>query len=345
MARVLVTGSSGFIGGHLIRALVAAGHQVTGLDVRVPVEATAGVRHFTCDIRERAAVLDTLAEAAPEVVLHLAARTDLDEQHDLTGYAANFAGVAHLAEAIRATPSIRRAVCTSSQLVCRIGYVPTGDQDYCPSTLYGESKVLTEKVWREADGGGVEWCLVRPTTIWGPGMNPHYLRFFGMIRRGKYFHVGGGPRYKSYGFVGNTVHQYRMLMTAPAEAIHRKTLFLADYKPIALEAWADAFAVALGAPKIPTLPAVLATAAARVGDVVNLLGWKGVPFNSFRLGNVLTQYIIDMSATEAVCGPVPCSMQEGVRDTAAWLERVWGAESTVISPAREGSGAGKQASN
>jgi len=320
MARVLVTGSSGFIGTHLVRLLVHEGHDVSGLDCRNPTCAVSGVRHFSCDLLESHAVRDALAEAAPEIVVHLAARTDLDETRDLDGYAANFTGVEHLIEAIRGTPTVRRAICTSSQLVCRIGYVPAGDRDYCPTTLYGESKVRTEEVWRASDGGGVEWCLVRPTTIWGPGMNPHYLRFFGLIRRGRYFHVRGGPRYKSYGYVGNTAHQYARLMSVPREAMHRKTLYLADYVPIGLEEWADAFAVALRAPPIPTLPKAVAVSAAKLGDLVSLMGWRGLPFNSFRLGNVLAQYVIDLRETEAICGALPYSMEQGVTVTAQWLE-------------------------
>src|SRR5690606_18593907 len=114
---------------------------------------------------------------APAAVLHLAARTDLDETTTIAGYAANTEGVSNLLAAVGATPSIARVVCTSSQLVCRMGYQPTHDGDYQPTTIYGHSKVETERRWKAGDGAGRTWCLVRPTTIWGPGMNPHYLTF------------------------------------------------------------------------------------------------------------------------------------------------------------------------
>src|SRR5438067_6624986 len=109
----------------------------------------------------------TLTEERPEAVVHLAARTDLDQKRDLAGYAANIEGVGNLVAALRGTPSVRRAIYTSSQLVCKVGYVPMSDDDYRPNTKYGESKVWTEKIVRREDGGGVEWCLVRPTTVWG----------------------------------------------------------------------------------------------------------------------------------------------------------------------------------
>ncbi len=62
---------------------------------------------------------------APDALVHLAARIDLDEKTDLAGYAANIEGVQNVMAAVRLTPSIKRAIWTSSQLVCRVGYVPT----------------------------------------------------------------------------------------------------------------------------------------------------------------------------------------------------------------------------
>jgi hypothetical protein len=160
-------------------------------------------------------------------------------------------------------------------------------------------------------------------------MNDHYLKFFRMIRDGTYRHVGSGPTLKSYGYVGNTVFQYIRLLEAPADAIHRRVFFLADYEPIALEAWADAFQVALGAPLIRTIPVSVARAAARLGDLVNFLGVKRFPFNSFRLNNVLTAYRVDLSSTRAVCGDLPYAMADGVAETARWLGTVWATESDL----------------
>jgi nucleoside-diphosphate-sugar epimerase len=323
--RVLVTGTSGFIGSHLGAALAARGCRVIGVDRLDPAAPTQGVEHRRCDIREWEPLAAVMREVRPDAVLHLAARTDLDETRSLDGYSSNIAGVECLLAAMREAGTVRRAICTSSQLVCRIGHTPEHDQDYRPSTLYGESKVRTEQIWRQDGGAGAEWCLVRPTTIWGPRMNPHYLRFFQMIRDGRYFHVGGGPRRKSYGYVGNTVAQYLALLDAPAEAIHERVFYLADYEPIGLEAWAEAFRAALGAPPIRTLPLPLARLAAGIGDLVNLAGFRRFPFNSFRLNNVLTAYRVDLSSTRAVCGELPFTMQDGVAETVRWLRDVWAA--------------------
>jgi len=321
--RVLVTGTSGFIGGHLAVALTREGYRVLGLDLSDPARPVPSVRYVRCDIRDRDSLVTHVREFAPDAVLHLAGRTDLRERRDLAGYAANIAGVEHLLAAIRASQSVRRAICTSSQLVCRVGYLPLHDQDYQPTTLYGQSKVLTERIWREADGAGTEWSLVRPTTIWGPWMSPHYLQFFRMIRDGRYWHIGRQLRFKSFGFVGNTVAQYIRLLQAPVEAIRGRVFYLADYEPTALEAWADAFQRALGARPIRSMPLGVARVAARLGDFINFLGLHRFPFNSFRLNNVLTEYRMDLSSTREVCGELPYTMADGISLTTKWLREVW----------------------
>ena len=317
--KVLVTGSSGFIGSALVRALAADRVSVAALD-RNPSKAIEGLAAaYVCDILDADRLRFYVKEFSPEIIVHLAARADLDGS-TIQGYAANVDGVRNLLGAMREAGTVRRAIWTSSQMVCRPGYVPRDQMDYQPHTIYGQSKVLTEKIVREEDSAGLEWCLVRPTTVWGPGMSAHYRRLLHMIARGRYFHVGHGPYFKSYGYIDNVVHEYRQVMRASAEQIHRRTFYLADYEPIDLVAWCDAFQRALGGPPIRHMPRALAITLARCGDAINMAGLRTFPFNSFRLNNVLTEYRFDMSATETICGPLPVNFHEGVAKTAKWFQ-------------------------
>jgi nucleoside-diphosphate-sugar epimerase len=316
--KVLVTGSAGFIGQALMRRLTAAGFAVSGLD-----KDPSATSHYVCSLLDAATLKKIVGNLEPDALVHLAARTDLDERTDLAGgYAANIDGVRNLIDVVRTTPSIKRAIWTSSQLVCRVGYIPRDETDYNADTLYGKSKIITEQIVREQDGGGREWCLVRPTTVWGPGMSAHYQLFLRMVQGGYYVHVGREPLWKSYSYIENITFQYMRLLQAPAELIHRKTFYLADYEPIDLMAWCDAFQRALEVRPIRHVPVGLARALARFGDAVNAVGIRSFPFNSFRLNNVLTQYRFDTAATQAVCGQLPYTMEQGVAETAAWLRRI-----------------------
>jgi nucleoside-diphosphate-sugar epimerase len=314
--RILVTGTSGFLGRALARVLSAKGHAVLGLDL-VPA-AGEGYEQVVCDIRDGGSVRSAVSGFRADALVHLAARTDLGETRDPRGYAANVDGVRNVVAALDGARGAR-AIFASSQLVCRVGYVPKSETDYAPSTLYGESKVETERIVREADGGGTDWCLVRPTTVWGPGMSAHYRRFLRLIERGRYVHVGSAPLRKSYGYVGNVVHQIERLLAAPAADIRRRTLYLADDPPLSLREWADAIQQEMRAPPIRTIPVGLARLAAGAGDAVNALGLRSFPFNSFRLRNLLTEYRFDLSETLRICGPSPVSMAEGVRAMVAWF--------------------------
>ncbi|MEO7361470.1 MAG: NAD(P)-dependent oxidoreductase [Gemmatimonadaceae bacterium] len=320
--KVLVTGSAGFIGRHLVRDLLAAGYEVTGIDKVASEWAADGYTEYVGDLLNAPWLTQTVQHIAPAGILHLAARTDLNETRDIAGYSANTEGVTNLLAAVAATPSVDRVICTSSQLVCRMGYTPKHDEDYQPTTIYGQSKAETERRWRSADGAGRTWCMVRPTTIWGPGMNPHYLTFFTMVRDGRYFHISGGPTPKTYGYVANTVQQYRRLLEASASRVHRRTFYLADTPQISLEQWAEAFQSELGATHIRCMPRAMARVLARTGDVISAAGIR-FPFTSFRLNNVITPSVVALDATNDVCGPPPVMLGAAVATTAQWLRRVW----------------------
>lgn len=309
--KVLITGSLGLIGRWVTRQLEREGHQTIGLD-------KVSGSQIVCDILDEPALVSATRRVAPDALIHLAARIDLNETKDLNGYAANIDGIRNVIRAVKQTPSIHRVIYTSSQLVCRVGHIPTSDTEYCPNTLYGQSKVMTEKIVREEDGGGAEWCLVRPTTVWGPHMNQHYQNMLRLICQGKYFHCGNGKLYKSYAYAGNIAYQYSRLLAVCDSEMHRKTFYLADYQPLSLREYTDGLAREMGVTKIRTFPLSLSRILALAGDVLKTCGFKSFPFNSFRLNNILTEYVFDLTQTEEVCGSLPFSQEEGIKETAKW---------------------------
>ena len=315
--RILITGSSGFIGRRLFDTLLHSGHDVWGMDMVPPVLESHCERFYQGDLLELDQVQDAVSATAPSAVVHLAARVDLNGK-SLEEYSVNFLGTRHLIEAMSCTGNVTRCIFTSTQLVCPLGHMEVGGE-YRPTTIYGESKAAMENLVRRTRGGVQHWCITRPTTVWGPGMQEHYIRFFRMIQRGRYFHVGRKPLWKSYGYIGNIVHQYGRLLEAPADMMHERVFYLADYQPISLQRWTDNLQREFGARRIPVFPKVFARIAAKAGDLIHFLGAEKFPFNSFRLNNVLTEYVYDLAATQRVCGELPYTVEAGVEETVRWI--------------------------
>lgn len=309
--RILVTGGSGFLGSALISQLNKSGHVAIGFSRHQSASGIAG------DINDFASISAAVQEFQPEVIYNLASQTDLVKFSPQARYDANTVGVANLVRAIVNSNDVRRAVWLSSQLVNRPGHVPARDDEYNPVGSYGASKMEGEVIVRENDGGGKEWVIVRPTTVWGPGMSPHYTRLLSMIQKGLYFHIGRQAIYKSYSYIDNLTFQLESLCTAEAALCHRRTFYAADSQPIELREWCNGFAEHLGV-SIPTLPRAIARSLALMGDAASIVGVKRMPLNSARLDNMLTEYVFDTRPIEQICGPSQISNQEGVRRTADW---------------------------
>lgn len=311
--KILVTGSSGFVGAALLRALRDRGFDARGFSRSPRPDSLQG------DLLDPASIRAALADFAPVLIYNLAAQTDL-KGAPADGYRVNTEGVANLCDAAAASDAVRRIVWASSQLVNRPGRAVAGDEDYDPVGDYGESKAEGERLVRARDGGGREWVIFRSTTIWGPGMSEHYAAVLRHIRRGRYFHFGRRKLYKSYSYIGNLVEQLVTLGTAPAAQVHGRTFYLADSEPIELREWHDLFAAAFGR-RIQTMPLFAARLAALGGDLAGLAGIR-FPITSRRLANLLTEYVHDVAPIEAIHGRTAIGNAEGVRRTAEWfLER------------------------
>ncbi len=321
MSRVIVTGGSGFIGSNLVEHLAAAGHDVLNLDRRPPRNPAAGGRFVPLDILDRQAFLECVRNFDPRYVFHLAARTDLNGNSD-ADYATNIEGVSNTVAAALAAPSLERMVFASSMYVCRVGYIPSRDDEYCPHTAYGRSKMLGEQIVRREAGDKFCWALVRPTSIWGPWFSIPYITFFHTVRRGLYVHPKGRTIRRSYGFVRNTVWQLRRLMECSEPGkVHRRMFYLADYEPVDPLRWAQIIADCFGSGKVREAPLGLLRIGALIGDMLKLGGMTNPPLFSSRLNNLLTNAVFDLSPIEEISGEQPYTLAEGVAITVEWMRQ------------------------
>jgi GlcNAc-P-P-Und epimerase len=317
--RVLVTGGSGFIGTNVVAYYRELGHHVVSLDIAAPRCRD----HVECwkqvDILDARALVQAFEDIRPHIVFHLAARTDLFGGK-VSDYLANTVGVENVINSALRAEGLVRVVFASSMLVCRIGYVPRNELDYCPSTAYGESKVLGEQAVRRL-GAGLPWMIVRPTSIWGPWFGPPYRDFFELVRKGRYVHPSGSLVQRSYGYVGNVVHQLAELANSSGAALLGRAMYVGDFEPLDIRSWADMIAREFDVAPVREVPMWVFRAAAKVGDVLKALGMDAPPMTSYRLRNMLTHAVYDFGPLQALGVRPPYTIVEGVRHTCEWMRR------------------------
>ena len=318
MRRILVTGGSGFIGTNLVeRYRHDASTEVRSYDVRAPRCAAHGELWTSGDLEGTDRLLSVMREFGPTHLVHLAARTDL-EGRSMEDYRSNTEGVRTVLASASAYGRLQRSIYTSSRLVCELGEPPTSDYDYFPPNPYGRSKVVGEQLVRAHAHKG-EWVIVRPTSIWGPWGGAPYRDFFLSLARGTYVHPATETIRKHYGYVGNLVFQIDRLLTGPSARIQARTFYLADPEPVDVWRFATAIRSALGLAPPRSVPVPLMQILALAGDAVKATKLVEPPLTSPRLRHLRTDMLFDLDEVEEIVGPLPCTQQDGIERTIAYL--------------------------
>jgi UDP-glucose 4-epimerase len=173
---VLVTGGTGFFGGHLARALAAAGHAVRIADIRPPQEH-AGLDHVDyvpCDLSDVSQVLRACGGVTH--VFHLAGNPSGTRSvtNPLWDFQVNAVATANLCQAALSA-SVRRMVYVSSGMVYGVPMVSPIPEDHplSPFIPYAASKLSAEySVRAAATTYGLDVSIARPFTLYGPGEDP-----------------------------------------------------------------------------------------------------------------------------------------------------------------------------
>ena len=278
MEKILITGGSGFIGTNLIAYLLIKNtYCLLNLDREMPKITEHQSIWKQVDLCDKDALKKIVIDFSPEYVIHLAARTDLRGK-ELKDYDTNMLGVSNLLDVLELIPNLKRVIFASSMYVCIPGYMPKSFEDYAPHTLYGESKVETEKRIKEKNPK-YTWSIIRPTSIWGPWFGEPYDKFFRIVLNRMYFHMGKRACEKTYGYIDNAIYQILSILKAPEEKVMRKVFYLGDYESYDITEWANEIATCIGI-KIPRIPYFLFVLAGWLGDVLKLFG-IAFPMTSF----------------------------------------------------------------
>ena len=183
--RVLVTGGTGFIGPHLIVALVGQGFIPRALvrpTSNIAQLSALGIEYFVGGLDDP----DVLARAVSgvELVIHLAAVTRARSEQEY--YSVNAEGTRNLVNAVRTTqPRPKRLIYVSSLAAAgpAVDGMPVSVHDAPrPITAYGRSKLMGEAACLAA-ASEMEVVILRPPAVYGPG-DRDLFRCFQMATHG-----------------------------------------------------------------------------------------------------------------------------------------------------------------
>ncbi|MEM5364809.1 SDR family oxidoreductase [Paraburkholderia azotifigens] len=210
MSHVVVSGANGFVGRALCRALVDAGHRVTGL-VRRSGGCVDGVTEWVDASTDYSGIAHNWpAGLDADCMVHLAARVhvmhDTAADPDVAFRATNVDGTLRLAQAAR-EHGVPRFVFVSS--IKAVGERDNGRslrEDDPPhiEDAYGRSKRAAEDALRRlAAETGLEVVIARPPLVYGPEVRANFLRLMDAVWRGVPLPLGSAHARRSMVYVGN----------------------------------------------------------------------------------------------------------------------------------------------
>jgi nucleoside-diphosphate-sugar epimerase len=312
MSRVLVTGSTGFVGSHLLPVLQAQGWRVRTAMRSEAASLPAGVEPCVVgDLADHPDLGQALAGA--DAVIHLAGRAHVMRETatdaEAAFHRANVDATRHLAEQAAAA-GVRRFVFLSSIKVNgeRTGEAPfTADDPPAPEDAYGRSKWAAEQALHEiAAATGLEVAIIRPPLVYGPGVKGNFPRLLRLVERGIPLPLAGVHNRRSLVGVWNLCDLIATAARQPAAA--GETFLVSDQYDLSTPDLVRLIAAAMGRPaRLFSFPVgalrLAARAAGQGGAVERLVG----------------SLQVDSSKATRLLGWTPSvAVDEGLRRTVAW---------------------------
>lgn len=321
MARAFVTGGSGFIGGALVRRLLADGWTVRALarsDAAAAKVRALGAEPAPGDLADTVAM--TAGAAGCEVAFHCAAHLgDWGRREDFER--GNVEGTRNALTAARQA-EVRRFVHVGTEAALLAGQPLIEADERTPlrfdsKALYSATKARAEEAVVEANGDGLETVVVRPRFVWGRGDTTLLPQIVAMARSGRLAWVGGGRHRTSVTHVENVVHG---LLLAAERGAPGGVYFVTDGAPVVFREFVSRLLETQGvAAPSRTVPRPVAHALAAGGEaawrVLRLPG--SPPLTRFAYWASALECTIDISRARDELGYEPVKdIETGLRELA-----------------------------
>ena len=218
---VLVTGATGFTGGHLARALAARGHAVAAM-VRTPAKASDLARDGIAIVPGDLAAPESLAAAVAggfDVVYNIAALYREAGRPDSVYRQVNAVAVGQLIDAAGRAGVKRVVHCSTVGVHGDVEHPPAAESaPLRPGDVYQASKVEGERIARDAGArANIDVVIARPSGIYGPG-DRRLLKLFRGVARRRFVVLGDGRIFYHLTYIDDLVEGFRLCGETPGAA-------------------------------------------------------------------------------------------------------------------------------
>jgi len=267
--RVLVTGANGFVGRALCQHLLQR-----GFSVRAAIRRAGGGLPGCEEVIVGEIGPDTdwhRALGGVDAVAHLAARVHVMHETSVDALAdfrrVNVQGTAYLARAAAAAEVKRLVFLSSVKVNGEASARPLTEADVpCPEDAYAISKWEAEQALAQvAKETGLEYVILRPPLVYGPGVEANFLRLIRVVARGVPLPLGCVQNLRSLVYVGNLVDAIGVCLTHPVLA--NRTYLVSDGEDLSTPQLVRRLAAAISvSPRLWPVPVAWLRLAAAVAD-------------------------------------------------------------------------------
>jgi UDP-glucose 4-epimerase len=211
--RAIVTGGAGFIGSHVVDALVSRGDEVAVVDSLVHGSRENVNERAELHVRDIREPLDDLFDAArPEAVFHLAAQADVrvSVERPVDDAEVNVLGTVRILEAARGHAAQVVFASTGGAIYGECVEAAREDSPREPISPYGTAKLAAEEYLAAYNRlYGTRHVSLRYGNVYGPRQDPHgeagvVAIFLGALSRGEQARIfGDGSQTRDYVYVGD----------------------------------------------------------------------------------------------------------------------------------------------
>jgi nucleoside-diphosphate-sugar epimerase len=321
MKNILVTGATGFIGSYLLQILSQHKFHITAavrknlshsLSKPIRIVKVGNIDEKT-DWQEALQGID--------IVIHLAARAHIINETipnpEAEFIKVNTQGTANLVkQSIQAGVKHFIFISSIGAMTTQSDRILTENSPCHPDSPYGRSKLQAEQALIElAKDSNMTWTILRPTLVYGLGNPGNMERLMKLIKRGLPLPFGAVKNRRSFVFVGNLVDAIITCLDHPNAA--NQIFLISDNQAVSTPQLIRLIAQQIQQPcQLLPVPTILLRFLGYLGDRVESITGKNLPFNTYNIDRLLGSLTVDSRYIQKTLNwQPPFTLEQGLART------------------------------